>query len=100
MDDSKLSIRVNVDGRIYPMTVKRTDEENIRKAVSLINEKLKMYKLKYNTLDGKDSFDFLAMVAIDFVAKYFCTQNTTSDTELLSELQILSGDIEDYINKY
>ena len=36
--DDKLSIKVNVAVRSYPLKVERADEEKIRKADKLINE--------------------------------------------------------------
>lgn len=100
MDENKLSIRVSVDGRMFPLTVKRSDEESIRKAVSSINDKLRVYRSKYGSgRDSQDSYGFLCMVAIDFATKYQEREKKTSDTELLSQMQNLSAEIEDYINK-
>jgi len=42
--DDKLSIRVNVADRYYPLKVEREDEEKIRRAARLINEKVLQYK--------------------------------------------------------
>jgi cell division protein ZapA (FtsZ GTPase activity inhibitor) len=68
--DDKLSIRVNIADKYYPLKIDRSEEENIRKASRLINEKILQYKQKY--LD-KDVLDFLAMTAL---------QNTTRMVEL------------------
>jgi cell division protein ZapA len=38
--DDKLSIRVNVADRYYPLKVERENEEKIRKAARMINEKV------------------------------------------------------------
>jgi len=52
--DDKLSIRVNVADRYYPLKVERENEEKIRKAARMINEKccstnrgtpIKMYRI-------------------------------------------------------
>ena len=66
MEDNKLSIRVNVADRFYPLKVEADDEEKIRKAAKMINEKILQYKTKYN---DKDIQDFLAMAALQFVTK-------------------------------
>ena len=44
---SELSIKVNIGGRSYPLTIKRNEEEKIRKAASKINENLKELKNNY-----------------------------------------------------
>ncbi|MCX6334430.1 MAG: cell division protein ZapA, partial [Bacteroidia bacterium] len=56
--DDKLSIRVNVADRYYPLKVERENEEKIRKAARMINEKVLQYKQRYA---DKDVQDFLAM---------------------------------------
>jgi cell division protein ZapA len=64
--DDKLSIRVNVADRYYPLKVERDDEEKIRKAARMINEKVLQYKQRYV---DKDVQDFLAMAALQYVIK-------------------------------
>ena len=64
--DDKLSIRVNVADRYYPLKVERDDEERIRKAARMINEKVLQYKQRYT---DKDVQDFLAMAALQYVIK-------------------------------
>ena len=58
----KLSIKVKIADREYPMKVDARDEENIRKAGKLINERLRSYREKFG-IDDKQ--DLLAMVAFD-----------------------------------
>ncbi len=64
--DEKLSIRVNVADRFYPLKVERENEEKIRKAARMINEKVLQYKQRYT---DKDVQDFLAMAALQYVIK-------------------------------
>ena len=59
---TKLSIKVKISDREYPMKVDPTDEENIRKAGKIINERLRSYREKFG-IDNKQ--DLLAMVAFD-----------------------------------
>jgi cell division protein ZapA len=64
--DDKLSIRVNVADRYYPLKVERENEERIRNAARMINEKVLQYKQRYT---DKDVQDFLAMAALQYVIK-------------------------------
>ncbi|HHU33698.1 MAG TPA: cell division protein ZapA [Bacteroidetes bacterium] len=64
--DEKVSIRVNVADRYYPLKIEAEDEERIRKAAKMINEKVLQYKQRYT---DKDVQDFLAMAALQFVIK-------------------------------
>ena len=58
----KLSIKVKIADREYPMKVDAKDEENIRKAGKFINERLRSYRERFG-IDDKQ--DLLAMVAFD-----------------------------------
>jgi cell division protein ZapA len=58
----KLSIKVKIADREYPMKVDPADEENIRRAGKLINDRLRLYREKFG-IDDKQ--DLLSMVAFD-----------------------------------
>ncbi len=60
----KLSVKIKISDREYPMKVSPEEEERIRKAGKLINEKIKVYREKFG-IDDKQ--DLLAMVAFDSV---------------------------------
>jgi len=64
--DEKLSIRVNIAERYYPLKVDRNDEEKVRRAVKLINEKVLGYKQRYG---DKDVQDWLSMACMFFALK-------------------------------
>ena len=42
-----LSIKINIANRTYPLTINRNAEENIRKSVKKIEERLKFYEKNY-----------------------------------------------------
>ena len=58
----ELSIKIRIADRDYPMKVKKHEEERVRAAGKLINEKLKSYREQFG-LDDKQ--DLLAMTAFD-----------------------------------
>ncbi len=60
----ELSIKIKIADREYPMKVKRKDEERLRAAGKLINEKLKQYRDQFGI---EDKQDLLSMVAFDCV---------------------------------
>lgn len=61
---SKLSIKVNIANRIYPMNVSQEEEASVRDAVSLIEERTKEFEEKYAV---RDKQDVLAMCLLQFV---------------------------------
>ncbi|MBK3518711.1 cell division protein ZapA [Carboxylicivirga marina] len=70
--EDKLSIRVNIADRYYPLRIDRNDEERIRLAAKLINEKVLQYKQRYS---DKDVQDFLAMATLQYVIKLLELEN-------------------------
>ena len=90
--DDKLSIKVNLVERYYPLKIDRDDEEKIRKAARLINEKVLQYKQKYA---DKDTQDFLAMAALQFVIKVMETEDQVDLTpfeEKVKEISDMAGE--------
>jgi len=92
--DDKLSIKVNVADRYYPLKIERKDEEKIRKAARLINEKVLQYKQRY--LD-KDVQDFLAMAALQFVTRVIEMEEKIDVAPLQQQLQDLNEELETYL---
>ena len=68
-----LSIKIKIADREYPMKVKRVDEERVRMAGKLINEKLKSYREQFG-IDDKQ--DLLAMVAFDCLIDKMASEET------------------------
>ena len=92
----KLSIKLHIANRIYPMKIERKSEEYIRNAVKKIEERLKFYEDNYAI---KDKQDLLAMCLIEYASKFETVNNkkVVEDdglTEKLSELDaILTSNI-------
>ena len=92
----KLSIKLHIANRIYPMKIERESEEYIRNAVKKIEERLKFYEDNYAINDKQD---LLAMCLIEYASKFETINNkkVVEDdglTEKLAELDaILSSNI-------
>ncbi len=63
---NELSIKIKIGDREYPMKVDANQEEILRKAGKLINERIKSYK---DQLGIDDKQDLLAMVAFDSIVE-------------------------------
>jgi len=94
--DDKLSIRINIADRYYPLKIDRKDEEKIRKAARSINEKVLQYKQKYT---DKDTQDFLAMAALQFVIKVLDSEGDTSDSEVLDKIAGMNGELKSILDQ-
>jgi cell division protein ZapA (FtsZ GTPase activity inhibitor) len=94
--DDKLSIRINIADRYYPLKIERKDEEKIRSAARLINEKVLQYKQKY--ID-KDAQDFLAMAALQFVIKILDLEEKNDMRLVMDEIRELNTELDSVLNK-
>lgn len=94
--EDKLTIRVNVADRFYPLKIGRQDEEKIRRAAKLINERILQYKQKYT---DKDVQDFLAMAALQYVVKVLDCDQKTDMAPILEEVRKLNLELEEYLDK-
>jgi len=68
----KLSIKLHIANRIYPMKIERKSEEYIRNAVKKIEGRLKFYEDNYAI---KDKQDLLAMCLIEYASKFETVNN-------------------------
>jgi cell division protein ZapA (FtsZ GTPase activity inhibitor) len=94
--DDKLSIKVNLAERYYPLKIDRDDEEKIRRAARLINEKVLQYKQKYA---DKDTQDFLAMAALQFVIKVMETEDQMDLTPFEEKVKEISEQMGNFLKK-
>ncbi len=68
----KLSIKLHIANRIYPMKIERSSEEYIRNAVKKIENRIKFYEENYAI---KDKQDLLAMCLIEYASKFESINN-------------------------
>ncbi len=94
--DDKLSIRVNVGDRYYPLRINRDEEERIRKAAKMINEKVIQYKQHYS---DKDHQDFLGMAALQFVIKLLELEEKQDDSPIIDKVRELDQVLSELLEK-
>ena len=94
--EEKLSIKVNLVDRYYPLKIDRKDEEQIRKAAKLINERVLQYKQKYS---DKDTQDFLAMAALQFVIKNLEFEDQINEQPFIDKLNEVNEELVKFLVK-
>ena len=92
--EDKLSIKVNVAERYYPLRIEKEEEESIRKAARLINEKVLQYKQRYS---DKDVQDFMAMTALQYVIKALEIENNNDTAPYIEALNALDKKLENIL---
>ncbi|MGC6429372.1 MAG: cell division protein ZapA [Flavobacteriales bacterium] len=79
-----LKIKVSVANRVYPLTIKRTEEEDIRKAVKIIEDRLKVYEQNF---EARDTQDLLSMCLLEMSIKLLADEKKVKvDSSIESEL--------------
>jgi cell division protein ZapA len=94
MDDNKLSIRINIGDKFYPLRIERDEEELIRKASKLINDKLNQYRSKY---EERDISDLLAMTALQYTKQYLELESDQNYAALEGEIKQINSELEAFI---
>ncbi len=94
--DDKLTIKVNIVDRFYPLKIDRKDEEKIRKAAKKIDETVTQYQKLYSNKDGQD---FLAMVALQFVTRLIEAEEHHEVHPVLEEVREMDQIIADILQQ-
>lgn len=86
---SELSIKIKIGNREYPMRVKAEDEERIRMAGKLLNEKIRVYQSQFGI---DDMVDLISMVAFDAFVESLKKEQASevSDEFAISEIKRLN----------
>ena len=87
---SQLSIKVSIGGRTYPLTIKRSEEEKIRKAASEIDKNLKELKNNYAVVDTQD---LLAMTVLQYATESVNANSSVEFDRLNDEILALRDEI-------
>lgn len=93
--NDELSINITIADRRYPMRIKRNDEEKIRKAAKIINERILQYQERYN---GKDNQDFLAMSAVQLATQVLDLMQANDKEPLLEQIGEINGELGNYLS--
>ncbi len=94
--DDKLSIRLNIGDKFYPMRINRDEEELIRKAAKIISDKLNQYRKKYAQ---RDIVDLLAMTALQYTKDFLEREEREDLSTVNDELKLVNIELEEYIEQ-
>ncbi|MES2838612.1 MAG: cell division protein ZapA [Bacteroidota bacterium] len=92
---SNISVKVVIAGRTYPITVKLEEENQVKQAAKLINDKIKEYEENYFV---RDKQDLLAMCALQIANE----MRQAAPTEITPQSDIASRiiEIEKFVSDY
>jgi cell division protein ZapA len=91
---SEFTISVKIADRPYRLTIKREDEERIRRAANDLNEKIKQYSENFAFNDKQD---LLAMVALEERSNSMISNDKLESTEksVLNDLEKIDRYLQD-----
>ena len=94
--DNKLSIKVTLAGRTYPLTIDREEEEVIRLAAKNINESIQHFQDNYAV---KDKQDLLAMTALDLATQVAKKTPEVDETKYSEGLALVQQKLSNYLKQ-
>lgn len=83
--ENEISIKVTIGDRQYPLKIDSREEEFVRKAAKLINEKAKFYQDNFSVKDKQDS---LAMAALEFASELLTLQESKHSDQNLFDRKL------------
>ena len=83
MSEEEISIKINICDRFYPLRINASEEENVRRAAKIINERAKYYIENFSVQDKQDA---LSMVALEFASEIDSKSGTTGKDDLEQKL--------------
>jgi len=93
--DEEFSINVTIADRRYPMRINRSEEEKIRKAAKIINERVLQYQQRYS---GKDNQDCLAMSALQFVIQIMDVMDQSNTDQTMKQIEDINKQLTRYLD--
>ncbi|HOU98854.1 MAG TPA: cell division protein ZapA [Bacteroidales bacterium] len=94
MNGEKITIRLNIAERYYPLTIARSEEEAMRKMAKQINEVLFQYSQRY---PGKETQDYMAMSLLQYALKIQSLSNQNNVAPIIEKLEQLDKNMEEFL---
>jgi cell division protein ZapA len=94
----KLKIKVTIADRVYPLTIKTSEEEGVRKAVKKIGDLSKKFAQSYAVQDKQD---VLAMCALQFASQLEVKNifDKVALENVESKIDEINGILDNYLNE-
>ncbi len=94
MEHKEISIKVLIGDRQYPLKISSEEEENVRKAAKLVNERSKFYTENFSVQDKQDA---IAMSALEFASENL--NAVSNDQSISAEMEQLLIELDQYLDE-
>ena len=94
----EISIKITISDRIYPLKVNMEEEEIVRRAAKMINERIKDYQDNYAV---RDKQDLLSMAVLHYATAVLRTENKVQnqDTAVADKAEELDVLLSNFFSK-
>lgn len=100
MGDEKFLLTLTVDGRKYPLRIKRSEEQAFRDAAKKINTKINQYRVAFGGENSDmTSQDFMAMTAIQALVENFSLGDKNNTKPFEDKIVSIVRELDDYLKK-
>jgi cell division protein ZapA (FtsZ GTPase activity inhibitor) len=94
VEHKEISIKVLIGDRQYPLKISSEEEENVRKAAKLVNERSKFYTENFSVQDKQDA---IAMSALEFASENL--NAVSNDQSISAEMEQLLIELDQYLDE-
>jgi cell division protein ZapA len=94
----EISIKINIADRVYPLKINMEEEEVVRRAAKLINDRIKEYQENYAV---RDKQDLLAMSVLHYATATLKAEKKVmnEDTDVAEKVYRLDQLLTDFFSK-
>ena len=94
----EISIKITISDRIYPLKVNMEEEEIVRRAAKIINERIKDYQENYAV---RDKQDLLSMAVLHYATAVLKTEHKVQhqDTAVAEKVEELDSLLNGFFSK-
>lgn len=94
----EISIKINIADRVYPLRVNMEEEEVIRRAAKIINDRIKEYQDNYAV---RDKQDLLSMCVLHYATATLKAEKkrVDEDTEVADKVYQLDQLLDNFFSK-
>ena len=96
MENKKLSINIKIDGRNFPLTIDRKDEERYRLAAKMVNETINKFRNEFGEIESQQ---IMSMTAFQIALNNTELQHRNDTSLFIDELKNLNDDISDFLKE-
>lgn len=94
----EISIKINIADRIYPLKINADEEEIVRRAAKMINDRIKEFQENYAV---KDKQDLLSMCVLHYATSTIKAEKLVSstDTDIADKVYQLDALLDSFFDK-